>query len=158
KVIKEFVTCSLTDAFSPSYCSVPGIYCDYRGMVNSLDLGGRSLAGCSIPYSISKLSALTKLSLANNKLMGTIPDSISTLTKLWKLELWKNQLSGSIPSGIMQLPRLAYLGLSQNQLSGSIPGMTTESAHNYLNLQLQGNQLSGTLPPSLGKIYTLSID
>ncbi|CAI5462885.1 unnamed protein product [Closterium sp. Yama58-4] len=57
----EFARCGLEDSFKPSYCSVRGVDCDGRGMINALDLSSRSLAGCSIPYSISKLTAMTKL-------------------------------------------------------------------------------------------------
>ncbi|CAI5487504.1 unnamed protein product, partial [Closterium sp. Naga37s-1] len=157
-VLQEFrENCGLADSFNPSYCSVKGVLCNDRGMVNSLNLEGRSLQ-CSIPYNISKLATLTGLYLTNNKFTGSIPDSIANMTSLWDLDLSGNQLTGSIPSWISQLVNLTHLVLSNNQLTGSIPSGNTLLYYGVSEVELQGNQLSGPLPASFGRILTLKID
>ncbi|CAI5462884.1 unnamed protein product [Closterium sp. Yama58-4] len=138
-VMAQFVPCGLLDyfdgsgAFSPSYCSIGGVSCDRNGFITTLDLGNRSLTGCSIPNSITKLTELTKL------------------------ELWGNQLAGSIPSGISQLKRLQYLGLAYNQLTGSIPSELSRLP-NLRTLNLKGNQLSGPLPAFLGSFFHSNVN
>ncbi|GJP80023.1 hypothetical protein CLOP_g10266 [Closterium sp. NIES-67] len=178
QVMDQFVSCGLSGSSSSPYCSISGVSCDSNGMITTLDLSSRSLAGCSIPYNISKLTALTRMSLADNKILGVIPDSFSSLTSLKKLELWKNQLTGSIPSAILRLSQLSHLDLSKNQLTGSIPSVGPPSNYYYgygdsssyspsflngisgssITLNLQDNQLSGVLPASLGARGKLNID
>ena len=58
-------------------------------------LWGNELSG-PIP-DLTGLTALTFVSLSQNKLTGEIPASLGTLTKIVELYLWGNELSGPIP-------------------------------------------------------------
>ncbi|GJP34351.1 hypothetical protein CLOM_g18805 [Closterium sp. NIES-68] len=131
-VMAQFVPCGLldhyTDFTSPSYCDVDGVSCDGGRMITSIDFHLRSLSGCTIPNTISKLTTLTRL------------------------VLWGNEFTGSIPSGLSQLKLLQYLHLEGNLLTGSIPSELSVLT-NLTNLYLRGNQLSGTLPAFLGRRY-----
>ncbi|XP_025621838.1 uncharacterized protein [Arachis hypogaea] len=83
-----------------------------------LDLSRNDISG-DIP-AISSL-ALQNLSLASNKLQGSIPESLGQLVSLNSLDLSQNLLSGSIPKSLVSLTFLKYINLSYNNLQGEIP-------------------------------------
>ncbi|KAH7297453.1 hypothetical protein KP509_26G070500 [Ceratopteris richardii] len=60
------------------------------------------------------------ISLAENKLNGSIPD-LSSLIYLEILDLQNNSLTGPIPDFLGGLPALTTLNLDNNNLSGQIP-------------------------------------
>jgi hypothetical protein len=64
---------------------------------------------------------ITRLSLADNNLEGTIPSSLASLTKLTWLYLAVNNLEGTIPSSLGSLPKMTSLYLSHNSLTGLVP-------------------------------------
>ncbi|KAL6839532.1 hypothetical protein ACP4OV_030802 [Aristida adscensionis] len=103
-----------------------------------------------LPGSIYGLSnSLEELSLAANKISGTIPQEIEHLTNLTILSLEHNLLTGYLPSSLGNLRNLFLLSLSQNKLSGQIPLSISNLSH--LNeLYLQENNLSGPIPRALG--------
>ncbi len=103
-----------------------------------------------LPRDKSKLTNLTELNLALNKL-SSLPESIGNLTNLTKLDVNSNQLT-SLPESIGNLTNLTELDLENNQLT-SLP----ESIGNLTNLSelhLSGNQLT-SLPESIGKLTNL---
>ncbi|CAI5526677.1 unnamed protein product, partial [Closterium sp. Naga37s-1] len=59
--------------------------------------------------SCNALGMITKMTLTDNSLKGSIPNRISELSQLTLLDLSNNSLTGSIPSGIYLLPQLSYL-------------------------------------------------
>ena len=98
---------------------------------------------------------VTRLSLANNGLSGTIPIELGNLTNLSRLSLYQNSLSGSIPPELGDLANLQVLSLNTNSLSGSIPAELGDLA-NLQVLSLNTNSLSGTIPPELGDLALLN--
>ena len=115
-----------------------GVSCS-DGHVTKLTLRDNKLSG-SIPESLGNLSNLTDIILNNNQLSGSIPESLGNLSNLKTLELSENQLSGSIPKSLGNLSKLGILELYNNKLSGSI----TESLNKLSSLSilnLSGNQL-----------------
>eukprot|EP00592_Proboscia_alata_P014158 CAMPEP_0194391742 /NCGR_PEP_ID=MMETSP0174-20130528/117460_1 /TAXON_ID=216777 /ORGANISM="Proboscia alata, Strain PI-D3" /LENGTH=180 /DNA_ID=CAMNT_0039186405 /DNA_START=212 /DNA_END=751 /DNA_ORIENTATION=- len=103
-----------------------GASCDnphYPDTVTRLDFEGMELTG-SIPFEIKGLTKLEFLSLSNNKLGGSIPyDSITSLTDLSHLFLSKNRLAGPAISSshIGKMVNLRALFIDNNNLSGTIP-------------------------------------
>ena len=67
------------DAMSPA--AWPGVVCDGGGRVQQLDLGGRRLGAAVLPQ-LGNLTALTRLSLRNASLTGTLPATLASLTSL----------------------------------------------------------------------------
>ena len=67
------------DAMSPA--AWPGVTCDGSGRVQQLDLGGQRLAA-AVPPQLGNLTALTRLSLRNASLTGTLPAALASLTSL----------------------------------------------------------------------------
>lgn len=97
---------------------------------------------------------VTKLSLHDNQLAGTIPSQLGSLTNLRELWFSDNQLTGSIPAQLGNLGNLAALDLADNQLTGFIPTQLG-SLGNLEGLLLYGNQLTGTIPTELGNLASL---
>nr|XP_016492142.1 PREDICTED: receptor-like protein 12 [Nicotiana tabacum] len=68
-------------------------------------------------------SSITYLSLANNKLTGSIPSSICNLDELQFLDMSNNSINSKIPPCLFQklADRLVVLNIGRNKLSGIIP-------------------------------------
>ena len=73
----------------------------------------------------------------------------------WPTE--RSGIAGTIPSALENLSALTHLLLDGNQLSGSIPASIGYRGNlpALTHLWLDGNQLSGSIPASLSKITTL---
>jgi Leucine-rich repeat (LRR) protein/sugar lactone lactonase YvrE len=97
---------------------------------------------------------ITKISLEDNQLTGTIPE-LSNLTGLRDLRLFSNQLTGSIPE-LSALTQLQILFLNNNQLTGQIPELSalTELQRIYLAL----NKLTGPVPELTALTQLIEID
>jgi len=134
-------------------CSWYGVTCENRG-VTKLSLFDNQLSG-SIPVELGQLSNLTKLFLYGNQLSGFIPVELGQLSNLTELYLSVNKLSGSIPVELGQLNNLTFLYLGGNQLSGSIP-VELGQLSNLTFLYLYGSQLSGSIPVELGQLSNLT--
>ena len=118
-----------------------------------LSLASNKLNG-TIPGSIGDLTALEDLDLSSNKLSGNIPASIGNLASIISLSLGANLLEGEISASIGNLINLQTLDLSGNSLTGSIPA-TIGNLTNCIYLFLNSNKLSGVISPSIGNLKNL---
>jgi hypothetical protein len=104
-----------------------------------------------MPESLSMLTSLKYL-YAQSNLINTFP-SITLLTDLLELQLADNLLTGEIPDTFAN-PNLYAIYLQNNQLSGSLPASwTTLYALRVFNAS--ANDLDGTLPLTLGALTSL---
>ncbi|KAJ3682943.1 hypothetical protein LUZ60_013170 [Juncus effusus] len=125
------------------------------------------LVGCSfsgtIPDTLGGLSKLSYLALNSNQFSGKIPPSIGNLTNLYWLDLADNQLTGPIPissrkqNGLDQLVNTKHFHLNNNKLSGTISEALFSSQMTLIHVLFDGNQLTGTIPDSLGLVQTLEV-
>ncbi|KAJ0442706.1 putative protein kinase RLK-Pelle-LRR-VIII-1 family [Helianthus annuus] len=125
------------------------------------------LVGCSfrgpIPDSIGSLKQLVFLGLNNNSFIGSIPPFIGNLTNLSWLDLSQNQLTGSIPvsnatsPGLDNLLKAKHFHLANNRLSGPIPPKLFNSNMSLIHVIVNNNQLSGTIPSTIGTVKTLEV-
>uniref|UniRef100_A0A2P2JI85 non-specific serine/threonine protein kinase n=1 Tax=Rhizophora mucronata TaxID=61149 RepID=A0A2P2JI85_RHIMU len=125
------------------------------------------LVGCSfsgrIPDSIGSLQRLVFLSLNSNRFSGPIPPSIGNLSNLFWLDLTDNQLTGSIPvsssttPGLDMLVNTRHFHLGKNQLSGTIPPQLFSSNMKLIHVLFDSNNLSGSIPSTLGLVTTLEV-
>lgn len=145
-------------------------------LLTNLSLTNASLIG-EIPSFLGNLGSLSVLTLAYNKLGGSIPSSFGSsslqqiqannqlgpqlsgdlhvvgkmlsLTQVW---LHQNEFSGILPPNLTNSISLTDLRLNNNKLVGPIP-------ESYRNLPLsvfavENNQLDGPLPSSIGGKFT----
>uniref|UniRef100_A0ACD5WS90 Uncharacterized protein n=1 Tax=Avena sativa TaxID=4498 RepID=A0ACD5WS90_AVESA len=108
----------------------------------------------NIPESIGNLGILGELYLLNNSLSGPIPPTIGNLTALNSLVLGENVLTGPIPSSLRSCP-LEALVLAFNQLVGPIPIEVFLISTLSVEVQLQGNMLTGTFPREVSNLVNL---
>ncbi|KAJ9678537.1 hypothetical protein PVL29_020660 [Vitis rotundifolia] len=121
-----------------------------------LDISHNQLQG-SIPDIFGNMASLERLDLSVNKLKGEIPKSLSNLCRLQGLSLSHNNLSGQLPQDLLACANdtLEILYLSGNQLTGSVPDLTGFSS--LQALELDQNQINGTLPTSIGQLTKLQV-
>ena len=130
-----------------------------------------------VPSSLTALKRLSILNLSYNKLTGSVPGNFpfDPVIKIFSIALQHNDLTGDLPGNYGKL-KFLNLDLSNNKLSGSIPQgffpsdsgafmVTVSLAHNQLDglpvfasgapigsLNLSSNDISGTLPESVGNL------
>ncbi|KAJ4890411.1 putative LRR receptor-like serine/threonine-protein kinase [Raphanus sativus] len=115
----------------------------------------------SIPSSFGKLQNLEILLLHGNSLgnhsFGDLDfiDALSNCTQLLIFSVGFNRLGGDLPTSIANLSTsLIELKLQMNDISGSIPH-DIGNLINLSKLEFDGNMLRGTLPNSLGMLLEL---
>ena len=155
-------------------------------LLEYLDLHSTRLTGPVRPE-LGRLRTLQKLYLYNCSFSGTLPRELGHLPMLLSLRLDHNALTGvlppwttregldfmrrdSVPAGdndrpaddslterwrtLQLLQSIEYLDLSHNQLTGTLPS----SLGTLLSLQelhLYANRFTGEIPPSLGRLASL---
>ena len=122
--------------------------------VTQVRLVARRFTG-TIPSSLGKLPALTRLFLNGNELTGTIPPELGGLAALEQLRLNDNDLTGSLPAELGELANLSELWISDNALTGAIPS-DFESLSKLEVLSLLNNGLTGSIPSELGSLSKLT--
>ena len=122
--------------------------------VTQVRLVARRFTG-TIPPSLGKLPALTRLFLNGNELTGTIPPSLGDLAALEQLRLNDNDLTGALPSELGELANLSELWISDNALTGAIPS-ELGSLSKLEVLSLLNNGLTGSIPSELGSLSKLT--
>ena len=123
--------------------------------VTRLSLLEGGLAG-TIPSRLGDLANLVRLDLEANQLTGEIPAELSDLANLESMDLGGNQLSGEIPAELGDLSNLERLYLGGNQLTGEIPTELGDLS-NLESLYLGHNQLTGEIPAELGSLPNLEL-
>ena len=63
------------------------------------------------------------LSIANNRMAGTLSTLISELSQLTLLDVSNNALAGSMLAAVSAFTALSHLDLSNNSFTGSLPDM-----------------------------------
>ncbi|KAJ8767291.1 hypothetical protein K2173_017335 [Erythroxylum novogranatense] len=146
---------------------ITGLHLSGLGLSGTIDIGAlqnlRSLRTISLVSNtfsgpipeFNKLGALKSLLLSHNQFSGEIADnffsSMSSLKKVW---LSDNKFSGKIPESLLGLPNLVELHLEGNQFSGSIPPL--RHPHLVHSLDFSNNKLEGQIPDSYSKFTAVS--
>ncbi|KAL7185001.1 hypothetical protein ACSBR2_027026 [Camellia fascicularis] len=122
--------------------------------LEEVSMDGNNLGGV-LPNSISNFSTrLLRLSLANNRMFGSIPTGIGNLINLETLDLRGNQFGGNIPDDIGNLQNLKVLSMFSNKLLGNIPS-SLGNLSMLIGFHLGKNDLQGDIPSSLGNCQNL---
>ncbi|CAI0545531.1 unnamed protein product [Linum tenue] len=127
--------------------------------VEYLDLSKNRLTG-PIPEAAPQLLRLNYLNLSYNSLTGSLPRAITQFPKMRVLDLTSNQLEGPLLTNLLTLPTLQELHLGNNALSGAIdfpPPNTKSNLQGLQQLNLAGNNISGSLPTSMSGMSSLTL-
>ncbi|KAJ8618126.1 hypothetical protein MRB53_014312 [Persea americana] len=125
------------------------------------------LVGChftgNIPNEIGNLKKLSYLALNSNYFTGNMPPSLGMLSNVTWLDVADNQLSGPLPvststtPGLDMLLNARHFHFNKNKLSGNIPAKLFSSEMKLIHLILDGNELTGSIPTTLGLVTTLLV-
>ncbi|KAF6150701.1 hypothetical protein GIB67_020784 [Kingdonia uniflora] len=118
-----------------------GIACS-NGHVIHIVLDGYQLTGSLPPTFLQNITYLSKLSLGNNSILGSLPN-LGGLVYLKLIFLSDNKFSGSIPLEYVNLPKLKRLELQENYLMGNIPPFDQPSLTTF---NISSNFLEGPIP------------
>lgn len=115
--------------------------------------GNTNLTG-TIPSSISQLSGLKQLWIAETDVAGPIPPEFTQLVDLTSFIAYNCSLTGSIPDNIGDLNMLEVFDVGFNQLTSSLPeslGSLTKIEKMYIN----NNLLNGKIPESMNALVDI---
>lgn len=133
-----------------------GVECsNVTGRVSKFSLYDNLLAG-TISNSLTALTEINYFALSTNKLSGSIPPGLgSTFKRIDYFDLRYNYLTGDIPASIGDMSTLTHLVIGDNQLSGTvIPINTNMQSLQYLDLG--SNRLTGAVPDSICQLKNLT--
>jgi hypothetical protein len=127
-----------------------------KGLV-SLDLSFNLLEG-AFPEELLALENMRVLNLRSNSFNGPLPPSFANQRFLRHLRLDDNEFWGALPS-YSDSTVLWNLYLGSNSIDGAIPNnfLGSVPSHAKVLIDLAGNELSGTVPSSLGRLDDLTI-
>ncbi|KAF5745184.1 protein BRASSINOSTEROID INSENSITIVE 1-like [Tripterygium wilfordii] len=106
----------------------------------------------SVP-SLGDCLALEHLDISANRFYGDLGHTISACSKLSFLNVSSNQFPGPIP--VLPSGKLQFLYLARNNFLGEIPIHLADLCTSLVALDLSFNNLSGTVPSSLGSCSSL---
>ncbi|CAJ2646901.1 unnamed protein product [Trifolium pratense] len=121
---------------------------------------GRNQFSGTIPISIANASALRKLELAQNHLVGQVP-SLGKLPDLQVLNLELNNLGDNSTKDLEFLKsltncsKLQAISIPYNNFGGNLPTFVGNLSTQLRQLYVGGNQISGKIPPELGNLIGL---
>ena len=101
------------------------------------------------------------LELNENYLTGNLPITLissGNTSVLEILDLRNNRLNGTLPAELGNLHYINKLYLSNNDFQGGLPeslGNIGKKSEKYKTIGLDGNRLSGIIPPELANISNL---
>jgi len=122
--------------------------------MSEMNLNGNRLVG-SLPFEITYLVHLERLSMNRNVIFGFIPTEIGRLFELKFLDLQLNNgIVGNLPFELTTLANLQEIHMNNCSLAGTIPP-EMESLQLLEVLNLNTNNFMGFLPESLGNLLNL---
>ena len=101
-----------------------------------------------IPTEVGLMTSLTHLYLYNNQLEGELPREIMNCDLIQELYIFNNRMTGSLPDIFDSFYNMVWFSAYNNAFSGQIPDSIWNMSFSLEFLQLQNNDLTGTVPDS----------
>uniref|UniRef100_A0A2N9IHU1 Leucine-rich repeat-containing N-terminal plant-type domain-containing protein n=1 Tax=Fagus sylvatica TaxID=28930 RepID=A0A2N9IHU1_FAGSY len=146
-------------------CDLPPVtpsslpHVNFSKYLTKLDLSANHLTSSIFPWLFNYSTSLVDLDLSDNQLRGSILDAFGNMNSLKFLLLDDNQLEGGVPKFFGNMCTLYSLSLGGNKLSGQlvevIHNLSGCVQHSLWMLNLDGNQMRGPVPKSIGNLYEL---
>ncbi|XP_075647238.1 receptor-like protein EIX1 [Castanea sativa] len=137
--------------------SLPHI--NFSKSLTIIDLSTNRVSQSIFPWLFNYSTSLVDIDLSNNQLGGSIPDASGNMNSLRFLYLDDNQLEGGVPKFFGNMCALQILSIKNNKLSGQLVGLTHNLSgcvqYSVERLFLQGNQMKGSVPKSIGNLSML---
>lgn len=137
-----------------------GVTCNANGQVEMLNFrvnqgGGNELYG-TLPRELSLLTELKRFVAPNNALLGNLDDPFHGLSLLDTIVISKNRLNGTIPGAVLERNSgLGVFDVGWNSMTGTLPDILISGKLSHL--QIHENRLSGTIPANIGNATRLQI-
>lgn len=135
------------------------VACDHRitlittGFHQELDISTNFIEG-TLSSSLSNLTSLIRLHMAENMLSGTIPAELTSLSHLRHVLLGANQFEGTVPSDWGRLSHLVTLSLVANRFHGAMPDVQSNTG--LRTLDVSWNKFTGPIAP-LGNLKVRTV-
>ncbi|XP_071709548.1 receptor kinase-like protein Xa21 [Rutidosis leptorrhynchoides] len=128
-----------------------------------LELWGNQLGGF-LPPSISNCSKLRTLEIFENNIRGTVTIDFEKLSDISFINFSENNLHGRAEAGEMKFidslkncSKLKTFFIGDCKFEGALPGSIGNLSHQFKELHLGGNMLSGNIPSEIGNLVGLSV-
>jgi Leucine-rich repeat (LRR) protein len=119
-----------------------------------LDLESNLHTG-TIPTELAFLTDLEELRLGGNAFVGPLPGALLSLEKVRVLSFAENILNGTVPAEFAPQSKVQIISLQHNQFTGTLPKFSNGTS--LIELRLNENKLTGTLPAELGLLHSLEV-
>ncbi|KAM3265336.1 receptor-like protein EIX2 [Capsicum annuum] len=132
--------------------SIPGWFWDISSNLSLLNFSFNQLNG-ELPNTLPAFP-FADIDLSENLLKGTVPLPSAPIELL---DLSNNKFQGHIPQNISEvMPDLIFLSLSGNEISGEIPATIGKMTLLQV-IDLSNNKLTGSIPSSIGECSYLKV-
>jgi hypothetical protein len=111
-----------------------------------------------IPPGEDPVYLVSAINFASNGIGGALAGDWASLKALSSLYLFNNRIGGRFPLGIMQLETMRWIDLEKNELSGTLPDGFGElpAGPELYEFNIYNNNFSGNLPSTLGSMTSLT--
>lgn len=134
-----------------------GVAIDEYGYVSRLSLSDNNLSG-TLPSELSAFKRLRELvikdSSGSKRIKGSLPDGMTDCVNLAALVFSGVDMSSDLPGWIENLKKLQTLSLDNCNLTGPLPEL---SSRVISSIELENNQLTGPVPAVYGEYDELGI-
>jgi hypothetical protein len=120
--------------------------------VSYLNMSHNALSG-ALPAKVGDMTNMLHLDLSSNRLTGPIPQKVQCgMTDIQSIDLSSNAFTGPIPVFVCGVRHdMETMHLEHNRFNGSVPSQLAEM-NALAAVYAQGNLLSGAVPASLGSL------
>ncbi|KAL3730194.1 hypothetical protein ACJRO7_027238 [Eucalyptus globulus] len=120
--------------------------------------GNDNLFTGNIPSSLTNVTGLWGLYLANNSFYGPIPKNLGRLKNLYTISFFYNKLQDDLSfiSSLANCSNLGFLGMGSNLIYGSLPRSISNLSTSIKGIYMPDNRIQGTIPLAFGNLFNLS--